>query len=321
MHFQAILSTLQGLCFSKAVCYVFDGCHHHQSVFFPSRPNKPNYNLVLLDRFSKSPVTLALLPWVFLDGCVWLFCFVFKLGLVCVFLVVCFWNLHLQRGARKGREVQLSTSQACLQRLVWCLFFYNSFAWRFVFHLSLFLHFSTVLLPIWYFSKPMILYGWLFRLEREVFRPLPLSLPIAARILLSPVLRLCVSAGPSLYLYSCICLCYTLCLSVVLWLTCFLYFLDLFFNLLGSFLIPSLFSIVHAVFFSLPSVNSWSHSGTLKPVMMGDHRLKKRRSYLIENRLQKLLKIVMMGIEEADPNQCIVLWGIPYLIMLEQLFI
>lgn len=55
--------------------------------------------------------------------------------------------------------------------------------------------------------------------------------------------------------------------------------------------------------------------------MMGDHRLKKRRSYLIENRLQKLLKIVMMGIEEADPNQCIVLWVIPHLIMLEQLFI
>lgn len=90
MHFQAIPSTLQGLCFSKAVCYVFDGCHHLQSIFSPSRPSKPHYNLVLLDRFPKSPVTLALLLWVFLDGCVWLFCFVFKLGLVCVFCLFVF---------------------------------------------------------------------------------------------------------------------------------------------------------------------------------------------------------------------------------------
>lgn len=55
--------------------------------------------------------------------------------------------------------------------------------------------------------------------------------------------------------------------------------------------------------------------------MMGDHRLKKRRLYLVENRLHKLLKIIIMGIEEADPNQCIAHWVISHLIMLVQLFI
>jgi len=54
--------------------------------------------------------------------------------------------------------------------------------------------------------------------------------------------------------------------------------------------------------------------------MMGDHHLKKRL-YLIENQLQKLLKIIKMETEKADPNQCIVHWVIPHLIMLKQLFI
>lgn len=101
--------------------------------------------------------------WMVVCGCFVLFLnWIWFVFFACLFLEL--------KPSERGKERQRSPPQylsACLQRLVCYLLFYNSFAWRFVFKLSLFLHFSVVLLPTWYFSEPMISYSWLFRLERE----------------------------------------------------------------------------------------------------------------------------------------------------------
>lgn len=127
------------------------------------------------------------------------FCLFVCFNWVWFVVFACFWNLSLQRGARKGREVQLSTSQACLQRLYVCFFttaLHGDLSSTCESISSLFYSAATYL--ILFQTHDFV--WFLIQVGEGVLRPSSLSLSIAARISLSPVLRLCGSAGPSLYL-------------------------------------------------------------------------------------------------------------------------
>lgn len=128
------------------------------------------------------------------------FCLFVCFNWVWFVVFACFWNLSLQRGARKGREVQLSTSQACLQRLYVVCFFTTAL------HGDLSSTCESISSLFYSAATYLILFQthdfvwFLIQVGEGVLRPSSLSLSIAARISLSPVLRLCDSASPSLYL-------------------------------------------------------------------------------------------------------------------------